>query len=257
MSKSKTKKPAAKTPKAEAKTAEEVPMTFAAPIGDKPGMYKPELIDITKLTPHPRNYKTHPPDQLAHISESIKQHGFYRNVVIARDGTILAGHGVVQAASQIGITHVPVFRLDLAFDDPRALKVLASDNELPKFAETDDRMLSDILRSISLDDPMGLLGTGFDEQALAALVMVTRPASEIADFSAAAEWVGMPEYIDGIDKLRLVVTFKNEAERLALCEKIGIKPTARGKSVWSARWPQEELRDLAMAEFGTAPPDAS
>ena len=30
---------------------------------------------------------------------------------------------------------------------------------------------------------------------LASLVMVTRPQNEIEDFSAAAEWVGMPEFI--------------------------------------------------------------
>jgi hypothetical protein len=54
-----------------------------------------ELIAIKELKPHPRNYRSHPEDQLVHLVNSIKQHGFYRNVVVAKDNTILAGHGVV------------------------------------------------------------------------------------------------------------------------------------------------------------------
>ena len=56
-----------------------------------------ETIDIEKLIPHPDNYKEHPDQQLDHIIRSIEDHGFYRNVVIAKDNTILAGHGVVLA----------------------------------------------------------------------------------------------------------------------------------------------------------------
>lgn len=47
---------------------------------------------IDELRAHPRNYRRHPDDQLAHIMRSIELHGFYRAVVIARDGTVLAGH---------------------------------------------------------------------------------------------------------------------------------------------------------------------
>ena len=57
-----------------------------------------ELLPLAELRPHPRNDGTHPPDELAHLKASITTHGVYRNVVIAQDGTILAGHGVIQAA---------------------------------------------------------------------------------------------------------------------------------------------------------------
>lgn len=72
---------------------------------------KTELVALSKLKPHPRNYRKHPADQLAHIKASIKQHGFYRNVVVAKDDTILAGHGVVQAAKEMKVKQVPVFRV--------------------------------------------------------------------------------------------------------------------------------------------------
>ena len=70
-------------------------------------------VAISGLRPHPRNYREHPEDQLEHIKASIVENGFYRNVVAARDGTILAGHGVVLAATAMGLRKVPVIRLDL------------------------------------------------------------------------------------------------------------------------------------------------
>ena len=61
------------------------------------------MTSVEDLTPHPQNYRDHPQDQIAHIVRSIEEHGFYRNVVVAKDNTILAGHGVVQAAQQLGM----------------------------------------------------------------------------------------------------------------------------------------------------------
>ena len=66
--------------------------------------HEAEMTPVSDLKPHPRNYKDHPDDQLEHIIESIKSTGFYRNIVIAQDGTILAGHGVVAAAKKMGLT---------------------------------------------------------------------------------------------------------------------------------------------------------
>jgi hypothetical protein len=73
-----------------------------------------KLVAVDDLKPHPRNYRIHPEDQLQHIIRSIQEH-FYRNVVAAREGTILAGHGVVIAARKLGLSKVPVVRLAIDF----------------------------------------------------------------------------------------------------------------------------------------------
>ena len=159
------------------------------------GMFETEYLPVTDLTPHPQNYVTHPDDQIEHLAQSIRENGLYRNVVIAQDETILAGHGVVEAAKKIGLDSIPVVRLDISSTDAQALKLLASDNEISNLAEVNDRALSNMLKEIHDNSPHGLAGTGYDEQMLANLLMVTRPQSEIADFDAAAEWVGMPEFI--------------------------------------------------------------
>jgi len=90
------------------------------------------LARLDSLLPHPKNYRLHPDDQLEHIAASIRQHGLYRNVVVARGGVILAGHGVVQAAGRLGLAELPVVDVDLDPDDPRALKILTGDNEIER-----------------------------------------------------------------------------------------------------------------------------
>lgn len=199
-----------------------------------------ETVPIDRLRPHPRNYKVHPPDQVAHIAASLDEFGFYRDVVVADDYTILAGHGVVDAARSIyadgrtirGETYeiasdegteersvvysdeVPVRRLvGCAPDSPEALKVLANDNELGRFAERHDRVLTELLREIQTQSPTGLVGTGYDEMALANLLLITRPASEIRNADAASEWVGMPGYTPAGDTWKIVLNFKSERDR--------------------------------------------
>lgn len=113
----------------------------------KPKVHAPETVPLDGLAAHPRNYRRHPDDQLAHLERSIREHGFYRNVIVAKDGTILAGHGVVEAASRAGIREIPVVRLPIAPESPQALRILTGDNELMRLAEVDDRLLTCVSRA--------------------------------------------------------------------------------------------------------------
>ena len=200
-----------------------------------------EVVALDSLTRHPRNYRIHPEDQLLHIKQSLQDHGQYRNVVIAQDSTILAGHGVWLAAQQLGWPQLSVIRLPLGPEDPRAIKVLTGDNEIAGRAEVDDRMLADLLREVAdLDD---LIGTGYTPEMLANLVLVTR--AEIEDEDAARHWVGLPEYQVEDDAYRLWVTCDSEAERAEVLGKLGITAataTRKGK-VLTAWYPPRERED--------------
>jgi ParB-like chromosome segregation protein Spo0J len=205
-----------------------------------------ERVDITLLKPHKRNYQEHPDDQLEHIIKSIETHGFYRNIVVARDNTILAGHGVVKAALKMGKKRIPVIRLDIDPDEPRALKVITSDNEINNLAVVDDRALTEMLRDVMTNDVVGLSGTGFDAEQLAALTMVTRHKSEIEDKNAAAEWLGMPEFEQADKVLKVVVNFESADDREAFAQAIGQKFTDKTNSVW---FPFKEKRDIQSLKF--------
>src|SRR4030095_12310960 len=54
--------------------------------------------------------------------------------------------------------------------DPQALQILVGDNHIARLREQDDAALVALLEDLSRDDPLALLGTGFDEAALDALI---------------------------------------------------------------------------------------
>lgn len=223
---------------------------------------KPELpteqIAISHLKEHPQNYKSHPEDQIAHLKQSIAAYGLYRNIVIAKDNTILAGHGVVEAAKQSGRSFVTAVRLNIDPLSPEALKMLVGDNEISLLANRDDRRLTDLLREINDSSETKLVGTGFDEKMLMGLLMVTRPASEIQDHNAAAEWVGgdLPEYDEGKVFPQLVISFDNEEDRDEFIQQTGVVVTRKGKMNWSTSWPFREQIDASSVRFEVSDDDS-
>lgn len=209
-----------------------------------------EMVSLGDLKPHPKNYKKHPEDQMTHLVASIKQLGMYKNVVVARDKTILAGHGVVEAAKRAGLDKIPVRVLEVDPDSTPALKILANDNELGHFADIDDFGLADILKEIKEFDPEGLLGTGYDDKSLANLFMVANPESKVKNMDEAAQWVGMPEYDPADDPYKLVINFETEQQQRKFLQKIGCKTISKkmGKVV-SIRWPLSQKQELKSIKF--------
>lgn len=246
---------------ARAKTGK--PKAGGKPSGDgKPAEPPPsraaELLEhrrelVANLKPHPRNYRQHPEDQLEHIKESIRRTGIYRNVVVANDLTILAGHGVVEAAKALGLDSVPIIVLPIGPTEPAALKVLTGDNEIGHLGVIDDRALSEILREIKKSDITGLAGTGYDDMMLANLVFVTRADGEIKDFDAAAMWAGVPGYEQGTDGVKLVIAFSSAKDRKRFCEEkdVRVDKTAIKGTTWSTRWPWTDREDVSALKFVT------
>lgn len=207
-----------------------------------------ERVPIADLRPHPRNYKEHPPEQLAQLERSLEDNGFYRDVVVANDGTILAGHGVVEAAKARGQRKVPVKRMPFGPDDDRAITIVTGDNELGKLAGRNDRALTDMLKEMA-DRGHDLQATGFDAAMLANLRFVTTTEDETPTVDAAAEWVGMPEFTPMQQRITLVLAFDSEEKRGELIDQLGLIIAKKTKQTWSAWWPPRELEDLSSLRF--------
>lgn len=211
----------------------------------EPPDFPVERVDPAGLRPHPRNYRHHPAAQLEHLRESLRSHGAYRNVVIAADGTILAGHGVVAAALAEGMTELPVVRLPLEPDSPRALQVLAGDNELTRLAEVDQRELTDILAELGGDDL--LLGTGFDQDELARLLLVHH--DEITSAEADEMWRGMPAFSSDEDhRLSVTVNFANAEDRADFARRLDVPVERLTTRFWWPARPQDDVRALAYRD---------
>ncbi|EOT1146184.1 ParB/Srx family N-terminal domain-containing protein [Escherichia coli] len=89
-------------------------------------VYRP----LQKLSPYAHNARTHSPEQVAQLVESIKQFGWTNPVLIDEKGEIIAGHGRVMAAEVLKMDSVPVIVLSGLTDDQKKAYRLA-DNRLP------------------------------------------------------------------------------------------------------------------------------
>ena len=123
-------------------------------------MRKYENVKIDKLKPYPNNARTHNKKQIEKIAKSIKEFGFINPVIVDKDYGIIAGHGRVLGALELGMTEVPcIFVEDLTEEQKRAY--IIADNKLALDAGWDyDLLKSEIEELNDLDFDVSL--TGFD-----------------------------------------------------------------------------------------------
>lgn len=104
-----------------------------------------EMVEIGKLKPHPKNPREHSKKQVKAIAEAIKRNGFRRPIVASRlSGTIIAGHGTIEAAKSLGMATVPVDWQEFA-DAAAEAAFLVSDNHLARMGTTDSKMIAEIM----------------------------------------------------------------------------------------------------------------
>lgn len=116
--------------------------------------------DPASLVPDPRNARTHPKRQIAQIVASIRAFGFTNPVLVDPGGIIIAGHGRLKAARELGLSEVPVIELDgLSESEKKALRL--ADNKIALNAGWDLEILKLELAELSLpeiDIDLGLTG---------------------------------------------------------------------------------------------------
>ena len=106
-----------------------------------------EFRPVAALKPYDRNARRHSRAQVRQIADSIRRFGFTNPVLIDEAGTILAGHGRVEAARLLGLEQVPCLRFDHMSPAEKRAYMLA-DNKLALNAGWDEDLLADELRSL-------------------------------------------------------------------------------------------------------------
>ena len=144
-----------------------------------PSARKIELWPVTRLVPYERNARTHSPEQVAQIVASIQEFGFTNPILVDSDDGILAGHGRLAAAKDLGMDQVPVIVLDHLTPAQRRAYVLA-DNQLALNAGWDQDLLRQEVAALNLQDfNLDLLGFGDNElQGLLDPERIDEPAKE-------------------------------------------------------------------------------
>jgi ParB-like chromosome segregation protein Spo0J len=137
---------------------------------------------ISELIPSARNARQHSDEQIEEIAASMVEFGWTIPVLIDEAGSIIAGHGRVLAAEQLGIDQVPTM-IARGWSDAQKRAYLIADNKLTMNASWDEALLR-----IELGD-LAKLGmadlTGFSE-------------AELREFGIGVDGLdGMPMLSDG------------------------------------------------------------
>ena len=123
---------------------------------------KIEKIPTDKLIPYARNAKKHDASQVSKLAGSIREFGFNNPVLIDKDNGIIAGHGRVMAAQQLGLADVPCIRLGHLTDNQRKAYILA-DNRLAEVnSGWDEELLKLEIADIDWADIKGLSVDDFE-----------------------------------------------------------------------------------------------
>lgn len=123
---------------------------------------------IEELSAYENNARKHSDQQVSELAASIQEFGFTNPVLIDENNQLIAGHGRVAAALEVGLDEVPCIVLSGLSEDQRRAYVIA-DNKLAINATWDFDMLAAELKAIDESD-FDLELTGFSEDEFDALV---------------------------------------------------------------------------------------
>ena len=118
---------------------------------------------LDSLVPYARNARTHSEAQVAELAGSLREFGFVNPVLIANDGTLIAGHGRVLAARLLGMETVPTITL-AGLSEPQRRALVLADNRIALNAGWDESLLAlelSDLKDAGVD--LGIMGFEDDE----------------------------------------------------------------------------------------------
>jgi DNA modification methylase len=134
-----------------------------------------ERIATETLKANPRNARVHSKRQIKLIAESLKAFGFVNPVLIDENAMIIAGHGRVEAAKRLGMTHVPALCIDHLTDDEKRAYVLA-DNQLAARAGWDNEILAIELQHLAeIVVDFDVTVTGFEAPVIDLIIEGAKP----------------------------------------------------------------------------------
>lgn len=122
---------------------------------------KIEYVDIDTIEPYEKNARAHGKNDVKAIIKSIKEFGFNDPIGVWHN-SIVEGHGRLLAAKEIGMSKVPIIRLDELTDEQRRAYMLAH-NKTAELSDWDYDVLASELKDIADID---MSEFGFDLNSL-------------------------------------------------------------------------------------------
>ena len=109
---------------------------------------KIEYLPESSIRLNPENPRLHSNKQINQLAASVRSFGFNVPVLVDGELQVIAGHGRLLAARQLGLANVPVIRLE-HLTDQQALAFRIADNRLTENSEWDQHLLGEQLKILS------------------------------------------------------------------------------------------------------------
>ena len=123
---------------------------------------------LERVVPFARNARTHGSKQVEQIAASMREWGWTNPILVDEAGTIIAGHGRVEAARKLGLSEAPVM-VARGWSAAKTRAYVIADNKLALNAGWDDELLAaeiSDLRDLAFDIDL----IGFDAAELTSLL---------------------------------------------------------------------------------------
>lgn len=120
------------------------------------------------LTPYSNNARKHPRAQIKLIARSLERYGWTNPIVISADGSVICGHGRLEAAKLLGMTEVPVISLAHLSEADRKAYIIA-DNAIAEMSGWSKAMLASEVKGL-FDLGYELEMTGLDNLTIDTLL---------------------------------------------------------------------------------------
>jgi len=137
-------------------------------------LHKQVIKKTSGLTYYDKNPRKHPASQIKQLASSINKYGFTVPLIIDENDMVLAGHGRLQAAHELGIEDVNCVVVNgLSESDKRAYVI--ADNRISDLSDWNwDRLMSE-LRDFALDDDFDWEDIGFGDVDISELLADVLP----------------------------------------------------------------------------------
>jgi len=116
------------------------------------------LVKVDDIKPNPKNRNIHSEEQIKRLAQIIDYQGFRDPLIISNlSGFLNSGHGRLEAAKLIGLTHVPVMYQDFENEDQEYASMV-SENSIASWAKLDLSGINADLPDLGPDFDLDLLG---------------------------------------------------------------------------------------------------
>ena len=186
-----------------------------------------KIVDIDSLIANPRNPNKHPERQIEMLAKIIKHQGQRSPVVVSnRSGFIVKGHGRLEAIQALGWPQIAVDYQDYE-SEAQEFQDMVADNKIAELADHDDSFMIESIGDLELGgsdfELMGL--DDFDLEDFDVINQVNYGDEN-------SEWVGLPEFKEGSDYIKIIYHFKTEKERELFAKEKDITPTMKKAGAW-------------------------